>query len=666
MGKTNTIINIYEEFSEYPAIFYSGTVLGQSFFDELKFDFNLEFSPNETELTLLKKISSLAEDRSKPFIIFIDALDEWIAQDRTKQLDNLTKVLIRYGIKLCVSCKDIVWNSFLVQREIPTLFSQHLFVVPPLTNFNDSEFAQASKKYSRKFKLKVNYKNLSSELYNPFSLRISCEVARTKNIAIESTQNSRETLNTFITQKLSKTGELQKLQRYLNSISQILLAQDAVQIEENQIRNALKLYINEELPIEVFSSNLLYRNIGLESQDVYIGFYFSKIRDHIISTDVLALSNKNSKMRIAAISDSLHTYVGENAINYFFRTGTQREQEDCITAFIEFDKANSESKLTKIIAQQEGSVIANLSPSSIKDILDHTTYLISDIKDDRIISREITTVLRLISMSHDVGSFLVDLLITLNNNKENGYDISPEICRILQNYDRPELTKKLKNILLNRQIDNRIRRFVIDALDNKELEDRISVFNSLLDEAINGDGEDVSFYAEYWYSSIENATLRNRLLKLFDESTNGHVLRLLADTLAYSKLEDTGMLLLSRFQNETYSDYITCWLCRAICSQNYRPAIPKFIELLKEDPTSSLADHILIGLGEMQAKETMPALFEIINNLDEKVDAWWLSSSFSDIAEAADYEELNELYSKSVNPHTKFFIALTLAKTRIR
>jgi hypothetical protein len=131
-----------------------------------------------------------------------------------------------------------------------------------------------------------------------------------------------------------------------------------------------------------------------------------------------------------------------------------------------------------------------------------------------------------------------------------------------------------------------------------------------------------------------------------------------------SKLDDTGELLFSRFLMNKYSENTTCWLCRTICSNNYRPSIPKFIELLKKDPTSKLAEHILIGLGEMNAKETMPALFEIIENLNENVDTWWLSTSFSDIAEIENYERLVEIYQKTSDLNTIYFIVLTLSQAR--
>lgn len=640
VGKTNTIINIYETFIDYPAVFYSGTLLGKSFFDELKFDFNLEFSPTENELSLIKKISSLTEKIDKPFIIYFDALDEWIAEDALYQLENLTKVLVRYNIKLCVGCKDIVWSSFLTQRGIPTLFSKNLFPVSKLENFNDLELLLAIDKYSEKFHLRVKEKKLSSELKNPFSLRMACEVSYVKDIEIDLSQNSRETLEFFIKQKVEKTHDPQKIKRYLIAIGKALFNHDMVQIDENIIRKELRLSIGEEMPLELFSSNLLYRNIISKAYEFYVGFYFSKIRDHIISIDVLDLINKIGEERIDAILNALSSFIGENAINYFLRTGTELEVRDCVLALIKYDEKNAKSSLFKLLAQQDSELLSRLKNDTLQSILNHVLFIVGSVKDDNIIGREITLVLDIFSSKNDLDSFLIKLLLELNRYKVNNYDISFDICRMLTKYDHPDSTNQLEKILINKEINERIRRFVIESLDGRAFNDRKHVFEILLNQEINGEGDNVLFYAKHWYGSIESIPLRDKLIDYFDKANNESIQDLILHILMSSELDDTGELLFLRFLMNKHSEYIRCWLCRTICSNNYISSIPKFIELLKNDPTSKLAEHILIGLGEMNAKETMPALFEIIENLNENVNAWWLSTSFSDIAEIEDYERL--------------------------
>jgi hypothetical protein len=164
---------------------------------------------------------------------------------------------------------------------------------------------------------------------------------------------------------------------------------------------------------------------------------------------------------------------------------------------------------------------------------------------------------------------------------------------------------------------------------------------------------------------VEDYELRDTIITNFDNSKDSSLQYLLLHPLMYSQLQDTGKILFDRFNNVKFSENVTNWLCRAISSNNYRPAISKFIELLISNPSSSLSDHILIGLGEMKATETMPALIQIIENLDKKVDTWWLSMSFLNTATDTDYKKLEQILNKTKNKNTYYFCILTLSQVRL-
>ncbi|MDP1744360.1 MAG: type I restriction enzyme HsdR N-terminal domain-containing protein [Bacteroidota bacterium] len=301
-GKTNSILHLYNSLEDNPALFYSGTLLGNSFFEELQFDFNIEFSQQETELAILKKISLLAEQHNKQFIFFIDAIDEWVTTDKSNQLDKIVKIASRYNIKLCVSCKDLLWNSLLKNKDVPTIFSEHLYNVITIEDFNENEFNEALVKYSSVLKVPISSDKFSSDMYNPFSLRIAFEVSHSnKNISIN--DNTLNSIALYLNQKLIKTSESELCKRYLYSISEVLLMNNTIHEDELKIREFLHVNINEEIPIDLFSNSLLYRN-NINNRN-YIGFYFSKIRDYIISHELLLLNNKTGKQRIETITKTL-------------------------------------------------------------------------------------------------------------------------------------------------------------------------------------------------------------------------------------------------------------------------------------------------------------------------------------------------------------------------
>jgi ABC-type dipeptide/oligopeptide/nickel transport system ATPase component len=127
VGKTNTICHLAEIVSNEPTVFLSGSILGISILKELVADFNLVFSPQESEISVLKKISALAETHRKTFIIFFDAIDEWIAENKVYQINQLIKYIKHLNIKICISCKDLIWNSFITQSGIQTDLSDNLY-----------------------------------------------------------------------------------------------------------------------------------------------------------------------------------------------------------------------------------------------------------------------------------------------------------------------------------------------------------------------------------------------------------------------------------------------------------------------------------------------------------------------------------------------------------
>ncbi|WP_125723099.1 type I restriction enzyme HsdR N-terminal domain-containing protein [Flavobacterium ustbae] len=654
-GKTNSILHLFNKLNDHPALFYSGTLLGNSFFDDLKFDFNLEFSPQETEISIIKKISSIAEQHNKQFILFIDAIDEWIATDKSIQLDKIIKITSRYNIKLCISCKDLLWNSLLKNKDTPTNLVEHLHTTFLIEDFTENEFKEALLAYSNILDIPITLKKFSRDMYNPFSLRIAFEVSHSdKTIALS--ENSVNSISLYLKQKLIKTTNNQLCKRYLYSIAQILLSNNKIHEEELKIREYLRLSINEEIPIDLFSNSLLYRNNI--NNITYIGFYFSKIRDYIISNEILLLNNVQKKQRTKRIIKSLDSFIGENAINFYIGNCDSEYLIDCIKAIIKFDKKKNTNISIKLIAQQNENFFAKIENNQIKLIFTLIKELIKNDQTDYLNHEEINITLLKILKFSNIELELIELLYLINEYSSN-YNVY-EICKLLEKYKSKKGTDKLIDLVQNRKIKTQIRRFVLDTLDKKMISERKIIFSSILNEYVE-DKRGPLFYVQYWFHYIEDIQLRDDIIHEFDKKPDSTLVRILN----YSKIENTGELLFSRFLNNNYSDDTKFWLCRAICSLDYRLAIPKFIEIIEEDHNSELAGHLFIGLGKMQAKELKPTLYKIIECLPETYkNETWLTHASIGIMDDEDYIKLLEIGSKSYNTPTIFFIASTLSNKK--
>jgi hypothetical protein len=656
-GKTNAIIDLYDRFSDFPSLFYSGTLLGNSFFDEIKFDFNLEFTSQETELAILKKISSLSELHRKQFIFFIDALDEWLANDKSQQLDNLIKIAKRCNIKLCISCKDLMWSSFLSRNGIPTNLTDNLYHTFTLMNFNESEFNKALDIYSKMLQVPITSKEFSPELYNPFSLRIAFEVSHSDQNILLNNHDSSKTIALFINQKLVKTKNKELSKRYLYSIAELLLKNNHIHEEEQLIREYLHLTINDDIPTELYSNSFLYSN-SIDNKK-YIGFYFSKIRDYIISYEILELNNKNKGERIETIIKTLESFIGVNAVNFFLKNSSELEKSDCIQAFIEYDKRSDNIITTKLLSQQDGSFYQSISNEVVDLIISHLKKIIKEGLKRFNLEDEIDIILINLDKSFNIEINLIEIILLINEFNPANYNIY-KICQLLKNNESEIGTKSLIEILINRKIDENIRRFVIDSLDDRKINNRKEIFLTLLNEFLET-GNIVYFYIKHWYDDLESIELRDEILKFFDKSPR----KLIIETFFYSQLEDTGELLYSRFLNNKYDDTVTWWLCRVICRLDYRKAINKFIQIIIEQPSSELSGHLLIGLGEMKAVELKPTLFNIIKDLPENFNnETWLTHAFNDIMNSDDYLKLLEIAIGSKNIPTIIFAAKTLSNQK--
>ncbi|MCZ7400902.1 MAG: type I restriction enzyme HsdR N-terminal domain-containing protein [Candidatus Methanoperedens sp.] len=670
VGKTNTICHLLETINNEPILFFSGSTLGNSFLKELAADFNLAFSAQESEINILKKVSTLAERFHKSFIVFFDAIDEWSAEDKVAQINQLVKYFKRLNIRLCISCKDFIWDSFLMYHSISTDLYDNLYPgIPKLTDFDTCEVNEAVNKYTRFLDIESNSTEDFLDLQNPFNLRVAFEVAYNDKVPLSISRDSRATLRRYIDLKLEKTSSFSINLRFLEQISKCLLKYRKIQILEDEIRKELNLNIYDEIPEELFSFNFIYKYVE-ENGRTCIGFYFSGIRDYIVAIQILKLEKAEGSPRIKKIIEALSNFIGENAVMYFFKTGTAKEQEDCIKAAIEFDREYQKSLLSKLLSWQGSNLRDEAKRSTNSIVIEHLKFIFERYRDKPIIAEQVIDVFERLEASIEVEIALVYLFTIILKYPQDIFSmvssfsrVSYRIAGLLKSYDSKECTEKLVQHVLNQNNDGYVRRYIIESLSNRTIDGKKELFLKLVIDS----NPDVRTWISSWYNKLEDNILRDKLLEILDTTNKNYEVVAIARTLSNSAIEDTGEKLFYRFLNKKYDEEVTCWLCRAIADLNYRKAIPKFIEILKEKPYSELAEHILIGLGDLKATDAMSTLLELIPKSKDKTGIFWtwLSYAFSNIASEKDYQMLVKIILENDdNINAICFSAQTLAKTR--
>ena len=664
VGKTNTMCYLVETYDFEPCLFYSASLMGNSFLKELCSDFNLSFSSQESDVSLFKKISACTERHDKSFAIFLDAIDEWEAPDKIQQLQSVIKLLKHLGFRLIVSCKTQVWQTFLSRNGIPTELSDCLYPeIPELSDFDNQESKEAITKYEALLGIVRIDPTRPAGIMNPFALRISCEVAFRDKIPLDLTEDSRVTLKRYLTLKFEKSSNSDLCLRFLRSIGRSLLAHDQVQLSDEILRAELSLRLQDDFPFDLFNLNILYKYFD-ESLRISIGFYFSVIRDYIVAIDVLQLDNIEGTKRIQTLADNLSTYIGENAFIYFFRTGNTNEQISCIEAAIEYDTKNNKAVLARLLAWHGHNLSDEARAQLGNRVLDHFKLAFEEHRDDGTVADQILDSIEALGELNNTEQLLAEFFSQLIQFPEAHFTtVSHRLAQMLSKGNDASVTDLLISLLPAKPETGYVRRYIVETLGYRSVPDR----KKLLLKLVVDSDSDVRVWLRRWYRSTEDRDLRDALLKILDESkTSRSIKKDLAQTLGLSILSDTGRELHRRLVTYESDQTLSSWIIRSIADLNYRPAIPEFIKMLKASPYSERAGHLLIALGDMHAVEGISTLFDILKCTDQSIDStWphWFVYAFKGIATKDDYEKLESIASKNENSNVRFLATLILAST---
>ncbi|MCT2537260.1 type I restriction enzyme HsdR N-terminal domain-containing protein [Aquibacillus koreensis] len=654
-GKTNTIIKLAEQLmEENPVLFYTGTRMNTSLLRRIQNDFNLQFSSIESEIGILKKIDTLTSIHGKPLYIFIDALDEWETEKKFYELNELCEYFSVLGIKLCISCKAEDWEAFLRIKGIKTSISKHLFPnVPKLTTFNYSEFYEAISKYSTTFE--VSYSDIKDFgiLRNPFIMRIAFEVANETNKDLIQVIDSRKLFQEYLEQKYIKMPDKNngKYRRILKVISETLFRNKKIQISEDSLMDALGLSVLETIPDELFLSNILYRYVDVDGRRS-IGFYFSGIRDYCVSVYVFNLKDLSSNAFSDNVYMMLESFIGENALFWFFKTGKFIEKSNIIKTILQYDNDNSSVILPKIFISYGSYINKELLEEYKIEMFDLFLKQFILYKNNYESCEKIIRATDYFDYTIELSDLLINMLevlLTESNSKET---IAHLITEKLRKNINPKITNILIDFALNDNYSDYIRRYCVDVLGDCTNFDK----NDFLKQIIQIEGVNAISYAFEWYEEHEDIELRDVILEriVAGESSASEIM-----ALSDSRLIDTGKKLLNLL-NEEIPAFQKEWVCRALGELNYKPAVPKLLTMIDESSDLSLRDSITITLTEMKEKSLVPILINELKKENPQIDKTWIANGISALGSHEDIKEIIYILSTAITVKSKEYLLYVL------
>jgi hypothetical protein len=258
-GKTCELCFIAETLlaSGRPVLFFNGFSIATDITQAIATEFSWTFSGSDTPVQVLKRIESFAGNEF--LTIVIDAIDEWMSDSRSRALGSLLRAAEHHRIRMILSCKTSVVDTFLQDRSNPTHVS---ILAKPLSmpTFSAKEFFEAIEKYRQAFKFFGHFEDavLKEARENPFLRRVFFDTAREHNLQ-HLTFSAAQFFEEYYNRSLRKTCDVRQAEDTLIAIARLLCERNIDSISELEARSALGLRVNDAMMEELFEYALLVR-----------------------------------------------------------------------------------------------------------------------------------------------------------------------------------------------------------------------------------------------------------------------------------------------------------------------------------------------------------------------------------------------------------------------
>lgn len=311
-------------------LFFRGSELGQDLVATIASEFAWTFAEELAPERLIRRLERLVGDQQ--LLIFVDAVDEWEAEDASHQLGTLAKHLDGRLAKLVISCKSSCWNDFLKRRGVDTDLAACVAPDPQgnrglsLEHWDDQGFHSAIKRYRRVFGFQgaFEWEILEQAKRNPFFLRVAFEVAKAEKLE-HLTATSVELYERYYQQVLSKTSEPNVVGRFLVEVAKVIFGTNKDHVSLRDARARLQIAIADDLPRELFDFGILESTKASETAGPALHFYFEGLRNYLIAFKVCEWQLMSASVFKAAAS-RLEPGPQRDAVGFYYRLASEEHK----------------------------------------------------------------------------------------------------------------------------------------------------------------------------------------------------------------------------------------------------------------------------------------------------------------------------------------------------
>jgi hypothetical protein len=337
------------------ALFYNVSVTTASLTEMIAADLNLFFSARSDSQKVLTELAKTPRSAGD-VLIFVDAVDECPRGQLRHELGEVALALKEIkGVRLCVSCKTTVWDSFLFLNGTKSYLYDSVFpcshtnfsransgegIKRPgfeLLQFSEAELEKALPLYAQFYELTGPFSGALKEHFKlGILLRLFSHVHRGQRVPAEI--DPIPLLESYLRAVASKMKQVgpEAVIATLSAVGKLLLEDEESghfggSITITALKNALAIPPVQEVPAELFEYNLLLRvnQNGVPS----VSFYYTLLRDYVICFQTMRLQDRRGNDFGSALKEMANGQTGLSAIRFYVMHATS-SQVRAITDFM--------------------------------------------------------------------------------------------------------------------------------------------------------------------------------------------------------------------------------------------------------------------------------------------------------------------------------------------
>lgn len=288
-GKTCAAVDIATRLvaDGYPTFFYQGGMLESNVLEAVWSELAWTFNQQSDRVRALQHLSN--QGAGKPFVIVLDALDEWTYPERAKHLRWLAQHVDPSKTRIIATCKEAAWSDFLAVRGQQTGLDRHTFEARADKQYSVSlgplshkDFHELLDRYRIAFGVSggIDYSAQDAGRRSPFMLRIMFQVAAATG-EHDITLYSSSLFKRYLELAVSRTESADASTEMLRAVAGVMFDRDTDWLADDDVRDALQLRPTEGLPYDLFANRLL--NYTGPVGNLRITFTFAQLRSYIIA-----------------------------------------------------------------------------------------------------------------------------------------------------------------------------------------------------------------------------------------------------------------------------------------------------------------------------------------------------------------------------------------------